>query len=733
MAHIQKVTPDSNEPSACIPNFQEYCTPSTALCKPAIVECLPANICLPASGTIKKKTVSGAYRSPNTGSGTLIELRVDIDGRRPQNRLSGDIFTCGNLCGSPYSVFSKSFVVENIFTTWTNSNVSITGQIKYYADTTIVTHTIEVVIPRVSIFSSPGDATARMYEGGILTKTYICPKTSSYFRTVALEIDCLTGTAFPPSASTHTDPYDTDLDEKSMTVAECYRMAGIDVTVTNDQSLIDSDSSDTGSTWNYTELHDLMESRFGQFSNAQLWNVYGIIVPRMSGNVSGAGYDSGLYGVMFDYGPWQAGDTRLRQGCAIAFDALMGRSSGTLYNTTAKQDRFFLETFVHEIGHNFNLPHTWSRTINDSAASNSFMNYPWGYTGGAGTESAFWSDFKWEFDDCELNWMRHGNRPDVIFGGNNWIGNNLSHFPGDDICTPKPMGIQLEVRAPHVFDFAQPLFVELKLKNIAGHVVSLPNALHPECGLVSIFVQKPDGTIGEHQPPVKSEINLDSTVTLQPGESMYCQVPLSIGRSGMQFTQPGEYIIKAVGMMHKRGMVISNALRLRVAAPQSRDTEELAYLLHSPNAAKIMYLNGSSRYPSTMSDLEEAVLKYEKTEPGIVSHISAVLGTFYSQDLKILGEKNKKLVITRKKSDSKKAILHLSAARKIPQKSSKSVLGNIEYGRISELLANVQVGAGNISDAKETLKSSIEYFEKNRVVKSVIEKFKDRLNGIGKK
>jgi hypothetical protein len=29
-------------------------------------------------------------------------------------------------------------------------------------------------------------------------------------------------------------------------------------------------------------------------------------------------------------------------------------------------------------------------------------------------------------DDVELIWMRHQDRRDVIFGGRDWIGNNLS-------------------------------------------------------------------------------------------------------------------------------------------------------------------------------------------------------------------------------------------------------------------------------------------------------------------
>jgi hypothetical protein len=65
------------------------------------------------------------------------------------------------------------------------------------------------------------------------------------------------------------------------------------------------------------------------------------------------------------------------------------------------------------------------------------MNYPWGYTGGTGGETAFWSNFRWTFDDVELVWMRHADRADVIFGGRDWIGNNLSRYLDPAVNVPE--------------------------------------------------------------------------------------------------------------------------------------------------------------------------------------------------------------------------------------------------------------------------------------------------------
>ena len=746
MAKIRKVTPDSNEPNACMPYVSG--SPADIACKPGMeiaqpckpyMYCSPQLICTPQAFckpqiALKKRIVSGTYQSPHPmASGQRIDLRVDVDGNRPQDMLSGDFFNCGLLCNTPISLYDSSFVVETVTENWESDKVTVTGQIKYYNDTSINTHTIEVVIPRVSIFSIAPDATVKFFVNGSLNKTYNCPKKSEFFREVSLEIDALTGTAFPPSVDTHTTPHPADLTQETITCAECFRRAGIDMTVTNDQTLTDSDSSDTGSTWNYSELHDLMEDRWSDFANVHQWNVYGIIVDRMSGNMSGTGYDSGLYGVMFDFGNWQPGDQYLRQGCAIALDALLGRVSGTLYNTAAKQDRFFLETFVHEVGHNFNLPHTWQRQNNPDSASNSFMNYPWGYTGGAGTESAFWSDFRWEFDDVELEWFRHANRPDIIFGGNNWVWNNLSAFPGDDAVLPAEMGVRLEIRSTPVFDFAEPVKVELKLENIAGHSIDLPNNMSLEDGLVSIVIKRPDGIFVRFEPPVHCERGFDNVVALKPGRSLYESVQLSVGAKGPQFAQPGEYAVKAYGIMPGRGMVVSRSHRFRIAAPYSRESEELAHLMFDYKAAKILYLNGSRRYSDTVSKLEEASRKFAKTNPRVVPHIHAALGSFYKNDFKTAIQKDGKWVIKTNKANLKKAAYHLEKARRVAEKGTISPLGNIDYNRISADLVDVLVKKDDKDGSAKILKESISYFENQKVLKSVISDYKNKLDDLNKK
>ena len=128
---------------------------------------------------------------------------------------------------------------------------------------------------------------------------------------------------------------------------------------------------------------------------------------------------------MFDYLP-QGTEAPDRQGCTVFrehwwFDNL---PAGVPANQNeAEALRQFLYTYVHEIGHAFNLLHSWQKGFANPPADGdeddlSWMNYPSRYDGLPGNNpGAFWNAFPLQFEDPELLHLRHGDRPTVIFGG----------------------------------------------------------------------------------------------------------------------------------------------------------------------------------------------------------------------------------------------------------------------------------------------------------------------------
>lgn len=702
---------------------------------------------------LRPKPISGTYKNKDPAvDNTILELRVDVDGRRPQQRISGDVFKqrgfkfFDDFILSPGQQFQRyeqigqaqwipfffrsyeySFIVEQVTRTEENGFAILQGPIIYYNDPARTDETIEIEIKRVSIFSKAANAVVRFYKSGLLIRSYCLPKISQYFRTVTLEIDRFQGTSFPPTVNTDIDPSPEDLPAQDVSTTSIFRNAGIDMQVIEDDLLDDPDGPDIGNNWDEGELHDLMEDRFDRFANTLQWNTYGVVVPRFGD----PGYNSGYYGTMFDWGGWQAGDSYFRQGAAIAEDAIRGRVSGTLYDSNAEKERLILQTFCHEIGHSFNLPHTWQRSVNADSASDSFMNYPWGYTGGTGGESAFWSNFRWEFDDVELIWMRHQDRNDVIFGGNDWIGNNLSIYmePEAEISNAP---FKLELGAPPVVDFAEPVRLEIKLTNISNAPRIVVDRLDPEDHFITLYIRRPNGELVRYVPPVHRLKVPGDLVELKPGESIQASALVSFGARGHQFEQPGEYKVRAYYGRSEEAAIVSKACRLRVSAPTTRQDEELAYLLFEPNTAKYLYFDGSERYPDVASKLEEAVRKYGKTNPLVVRHIRAALGKHASRSFKRVETKKGKRVVVARKPKLREAIAHLQHVVAELPKTKETRVDDSRYAQLAGLLAECQASAGKAEDAGETLDLSVRYLNEHNADTRIVDELEAQVKKLWK-
>ena len=695
-----------------------------------------------------RRPISGTYKNKTPASdNTILELRVDVDGRRPQIQISGDVFSrrifklFNEFIATPgqqlfdlerfndlqiawrpfyFTMYDYSFMVLDVNQEEEGGVAILTGPITYCNDPTRTDETIEVRIKRVAYFSKAPGAIVNFYKSGYLIRTYCLDKISPYFRFVNLEIDKFQGTSFPPSANTDLDPSPSDLPAQTVTTRSVFQQAGIDLTVNEDDVLNDPDSPDPGNNWSEAELHDLMEDRFDRFANTLQWNTYGVVVPRFGD----PNYNSGYYGTMFDWGGWQAGDTYFRQGCAIAEDAIQGRSVGTLYNTNAKKDRLTLLVFCHEVGHSFNLPHSWQRGMNADSASESFMNYAWGYTGGGG-ESGFWSNFRWEFDDVELAWMRHQCRNDVIFGGTDWIGNNLSIFlePQSEAFGKT---LKLTLDSDPILDTAEPVRLELKLTNIGKSPQLVVNRLDPEDYFVSLFIRRPNGELVRYVPPVRRLKAPGDLVILEPGESIQNSVLVSYSAKGLEFMEPGEYRLRAYYGPDESAAIASSIHRLRVSTPKTTQDEELSHLLFDPKVAKFMYFNGSERYPEVTSQLEEIVPKYGKKNPRVIRHIQAALGVHLSRNFKRVETKEGRRNVISRKSQYRQAISHL--------KGALLDLPPSRYAQLVTRIAETQIINGDRADARITLEEGIETLKPQEdASKSLMDDLAQRAKGLPRK
>lgn len=221
---------------------------------------------------------------------------------------------------------------------------------------------------------------------------------SRYFRTIDYEQDWETNVI--PFVSYNTGSLPSGGVSRTLSILTSYGEAGIEF---RESSAAYQITNPGFGPWSDSELHHTMTNHFslyGDDSQRKVW-LFAAIEHELGPD---------LYGIMFD----QIG--RQRQGCAT-FHVGIGEA-------TAEQQRLQLYTYVHELGHCFNLLHSWQKSLANPPTVNRPDAMSWRFPGGP---RAFWSSFGFTFDGPELRHLRHGFRNNVIMGGNDFsIGSALT-------------------------------------------------------------------------------------------------------------------------------------------------------------------------------------------------------------------------------------------------------------------------------------------------------------------
>ncbi|PXY31311.1 hypothetical protein [Prauserella muralis] len=539
----------------------------------------PERIQAPFPRPLRTRAVRGRYRGAS--GNWRLELRVDVDGERPTRRVSGDFFsTSGSTTG-----YFGSFVVHAPTITTKPAHVLIegTGSFTWRA----AAPKIRLRIPRVPAHQPQRPATLEFRTASDTAgSAYQCTYESRYFRTVSYEEDSVTGTVPFVSYDTASLPQPAGSPARVLTVPKALAEAGIELLTTGAANVIPTSAAGANATWSDSELHAAMVNHFSRFTNAPRWQVWML--------VAGA-HDGGYRGIMFDYE-----DAFQRQGAAVFYDAIKG--------TDAASRRSQLRTYVHELGHAFNLMHSWQKDLavppaplgpNGGLADLSWMNYDWKYQqspSGPGGASAYWASFPFQFTENELVHLRHGYYRNVIMGANAFSSGAADIDPDlFDDPVQDASGLALELRSPKpAFAFGEPVVVELKLSGTELRDRETHGYLHPNDDLVSVAVQQPSGRTRLFRPLLRHCVDTARTVTLGVGRpALYESAYLGFGRDGFLFETPGTYRIRASYVAGDGSRVLSPVLRLRVRPPATGADEIVGELLLGEEQGQLLALLGS--------------------------------------------------------------------------------------------------------------------------------------------
>ena len=144
-----------------------------------------------------KNTVSGRYQGYRTQF--QLELRVDVDGKRPMYRLSGDFY---QISGGTIFYFG-SFIVDSVNLNVTDTRVTIQGLGKYTFNAGAPI--LRVTIPRTGENQLRAPATAQfLYTSGNPGTSYVCSFVSLHFRWVQYEQEKVSDVTTPVFTSYNT-------------------------------------------------------------------------------------------------------------------------------------------------------------------------------------------------------------------------------------------------------------------------------------------------------------------------------------------------------------------------------------------------------------------------------------------------------------------------------------------------------------------------------------------------
>ncbi|MGC4102084.1 hypothetical protein [Ferruginibacter sp.] len=640
---------------------------------------------------IAKNKVYGRYRG-QTGNFEM-ELRIDIDGANALQKVSGDYYS---ISGQTKSYFG-SFIADTIATTIVNGVITITGNT---ATTWSTAYTkLKIVIKQTLIFQPLAPASLQWFHATTNAPgaMYVCNNFSRAFRTVRLEQDRTSGVV--PFVSYNTGSLPSGGPARVLSINTAYGEAGVEMNTAGISNVVPMALAGPDAKWTNAELHNAMVNHFSLYQNNPAWDVW---LLHAYEHINGPG----LYGIMFDQTGLQ------RQGAAVFYRGIGGAS--------ADQQRLQLYTCTHELGHCFNLLHSWQKSLATPPKPNipsslSWMNYPWGYPGGA---VPFWNSFPFRFDTSELVHVRHGFRNNVIMGGNPFtVGSSLQDIGSlfeDNIENNTNLELQLEAKKSYML--GEPVVLETKLKTTSMKNNPVNSSLHVNYGFITVGIKKPGGETIVYEPLAEMCVEPEHTVLNSKVPGVYESSYIGFGKQGFIFDQAGTYQLRAVYHHEDGSRVVSETLTLRVKYPSGKNDDDVADLLLTDEVGYLFAFMGSDA-PYLQKGNDALSLMAEKYK----DHPLAV----YAQFVKgVNAQRTFKTITADKTLEVRKPDFSMGEAL-LTDVIDKSKVGkgldNISLNQSMQILAKAYQREGNIKAAENTVKNLVAHFNKQPIKQEVKE------------
>lgn len=565
-----------------------------------------------------------------------------------------------------------------------------------------------------------------MYDPGQRKRKYNLTFESRYFDPVVFEVDRVDNAgSIVTSYDTGSHPTrPTDLPSETLSLESVFERTGFDVQMSPGTTTIPVGDAGANGTWSDAEMHNAMVTYWSHFANRPQWSMWILYAGQHD-------LGHGLGGIMFDdIGPQH------RQGTAIFTDSFIQDVPTGDPDPTAWRNRMQFWTAVHEMGHAFNLAHSWQKALGRPAApgdpwiplandpeARSFMNYPFRVSGG---ESAFFSDFRFRFTDEELQFMRHAPRRFVQMGNSDWFDNHGFEAPSALQLTGN---WELKIRpnrSSNGYQFLEPVVMELKLTNTSGESTSLDKDMLQDGSHITVFLQREGGETKQWR-PLMTRCHESHDDALAHGESIYGSHVISTSTNGWLIDEPGFYKLQAAIDLTTE-IVVSNVLRIYVGPPASREEVAIAPDYFSEEVGRVLTFQGApvlSEATDVLRTVAETCPDNPAARHARVATEAPGLRRFKNLNLKDGARDSMELVSSKPTVESSADALR-EALLDEPDAAADTI-GHISYFSTLRTLAEALEDSGDTDQAVDLMSTTIDVMKQRDILKSVIYNAERRL------
>lgn len=644
------------------------------------------------------------------------ELRLDVDGRYPQMTASGSI---------PISPVQRVHWIASVHATGPNT---YTGGI-WYKDPAVTPFGYTIVDIKVSSLLVLGRKAKVVFSGpGLKPRIRLFKFRSPYFHKVEVEYDSESPLVPVLQIDTCAHPnHPATLPCENLTIRQVFQRSGFDTAISPNTSNV---TGAPGGTWSDMEMHDAMTVFWSRFANLPQWALWTFFA-----NQHEAG--SNLGGIMFDdIGP------NHRQGTSLFYDSFISDPppAGDP-NPAASIARSRFWTAVHEMGHAFNLAHSWQKSLGapfgspwiplmDEPEARSFMNYPFFV---AGQDPAFYADFEYRFTDQELLFMRHAPERFVRMGDAAWFDHH--GFEQTRQLARPPLSLEIRANRPTpVFEFLEPVMIELKLKNISTTPQIVDENILTTLDGITIALKR-QGSPARQFLPFAQYCMQPAAKTLQPNEAIYASVYVTAGLNGIDVAEPGRYMLQAA-LHTPEGDIVSKPFTLRIATPKGVEEDVVAQDFFSDSVSRVLAFDGSRVLPEANAVLRNVVERLGDRR--VAKHARVPLGLAIAEPAKVLsvgagagaetggGAASARKTIKVESAQPERAESDLKAALMTQPDVAAESLGHVDYKVYVDELTDLLEAQGDIDEAAETQETLHKIMASRNVLPRVLAEIDER-------